>query len=398
MSRILYLSKNSFFLKTEDAVSEYSSLRIKQYTENVRSIQQKREWKTSGNGAKFMGLNEYNDPNEASYGTSINGLAVYGDKIIYSVSTGEVSGLYTKELDESGTEGLIHSNNNWTVQRISVHGDKCAASIGDASERHITVFDIASSEHKTLTAGDVLEDYPSYSPDGKKIWYACAGLAISPQGFVSDAAPFGINCYYEQDNRIEEVFHSEKHDCILPREDAKGNLYFIRRPYKNNDPDENILLDVLLFPVRIVKMVFGFLDFFSTVFGGESLRSGKKAASDIRSKQKSKQELFFEGKRINADQTFKRNQKNGEQFPGIIPSSWELVCLDKSGTVKTVKKGVMDYTLCGNGDVLYSNGQAIIRIREGKSPELVEKCHMASHIVLPAEQTASGKIAEAVLQ
>jgi len=380
VSNIIYTSKNNFFLKASNSVSEYPALRIKQYAENVRSIQQKRKWKTSGDGAKFMGTNEYHDPNEENYGTSINGVAVFGDKIVYSVSTGDVSGLYIKTLDKNGTEGLVHSSNNMCIQRISVHGDKCAASMGDLNERHISVFNLNSSDYKTLTDGDVLEDYPSYSPDGKKLFYSCAGLAISPQGFVLDTAPFGINCYYEHSNSIEAIFFTEDHDCILPKEDANGNLYFIKRPYKGTEQDKSLFFDLLLFPVRIIRTIFGLLNFFSIAFGGESLRSGRNTASDIRSKQKNKQELFFEGNMINAEQALKKNRKSGEKFPGIIPSAWELVCLDKSGRLKTVKKGVMDYALCDNGDILYSNGHAIIRSGAGKSEELVEKCHLASNI------------------
>ena len=389
MGNIAYISKNSFFLKHGDTVKEYPSLRINLYRENIRSIQQKREWKTSGDGAKFMGLQEYNDPDEEKYGTGINGLAVFGDRIVYSVSTGDVGGLYTKKLDEKGEESLINSSNSMRIHRISVNGDKCAASTGDSNERHITVFDLNSSDCKTLTAGDVLEDYPSYTPDGGRILYSCAGLAISPQGFVSDIAPFAINCYDERSNSIEEVFSEEHFDCVLPKEDEKGNLYFIKRPYKKTESDGNIVTDILFFPIRLIRAILGLLNFFSIAFGGESLRSGKNARADIKSKQKNQQEMFFEGNMINAELALKKNQKSGEKFPGIIPSSWELVCIDRSGTQKTVKKGVMDYALCDGGDILYSNGHAIVRLQKDGGEKLEGKCHMASNVVVGLNEIRS---------
>jgi hypothetical protein len=101
----------------------------------------------------------------------------------------------------------------------------------------------------------------------------------------------------------------------------------------------------------------------------------------MKMKQKSEQELFIDGNVINAERTYNLNKQKGEKFPGLIPHSWELIKIDNYAKEQTcIKKGVLDYTICENGDILYSNGHAIIRL-SGEEEELVEKCKLANSIV-----------------
>jgi len=140
------------------------------------------------------------------------------------------------------------------------------------------------------------------------------------------------------------------------------------------------MIDILLFPVRIVRAIVGLLNYFSIIFGGESLRSGK-SDSDVKTKQQSEKDLFFDGNVINSQQMLKKNQRRGEKFPGIIPHSWELIRMDKNGNQSCIKKGVMDYAIYSSGDIVYSNGNAIIHLPVDGSEQLIEKCRMANNLV-----------------
>lgn len=90
---------------------------------------------------------------------------------------------------------------------------------------------------------------------------------------------------------------------------------------------------------------------------------------------------------MNAERSYKLNKQKGEKFPGLIPYNWELFRIEPNGNQVCLKKGVLDYTLCENGDILYSNGRAIIRLSEkvGNSGEftetLIEKCKLANNII-----------------
>ncbi|MCL2509265.1 MAG: hypothetical protein FWF05_08830 [Oscillospiraceae bacterium] len=321
-----------------------------------------------------------NDDDMIKGETRINGVARYGEEIVYSATLGEVGGLYKKTLQKDAEEGHIISSKDMQIYRISARGSNCAASIGDGMERHIAIFDIDTGKYRELTEGEALEDYPSYSPEGDKIFFSSAGLALSAEGAVVGVGAYGIFCYHTESDRMDELLASDKFDYIAPKEDRDGNLFFIKRPCQNALNNGNILMDILLFPVRIIKAVGGWLNFFSIAFGGESLRSGRPG-KDVKAKQKSEKELFIDGNIIHARQALKENQRRGEKFPGMIPHSWELIRSDKNGNQVCLKKGVVDYAVCENGDVVYSNGSAVIRLFADGGEQLIEKCQMANHLV-----------------
>ncbi|MCL2487903.1 MAG: hypothetical protein FWE80_04395, partial [Oscillospiraceae bacterium] len=380
MNDILYTANNRFFIKSDDGVREYTSRRITKYYENVRSIRRRHEWKTSGEGAKFIGAYDPGaDGEEENHQTQINGVAGNGGGWVYSVTLGDVGGLCGKTAADDAEEEHIFSSNTVQIYRISVSGNRCAASVGDLFERHIAVFDLAAGQYRELTEGNVREDYPAYSRNGDKIFFSSAGLAVSADGYPVGAGPSGIFCYDTRTDSMEELLMAEEYDYLAPREDRDGNLLFIRRPYKSGRDSGNILKDILLFPVRLIRAIGGLLNLFSVIFGGESLRSGQ-SARDVKAKRKKEKDLFFDGNVIQAQQTLKENQRRGEKFPGIIPHKWELVRADKDGEQTVLKKGVMDYTLCENGDIVYSNGSAVIRLPASGGEQLVDKCRMAHHI------------------
>jgi len=381
MNNTLYTSGNTFHVKTDDGVDEYPSERIVSYINTIKKINQKNEWKTSGAGAKFM--NAYSpeyDEESTRREVSINGASAYGDEIIYTATMGEVSGIFRKTLQRDIAEGLVMSSRDKQLYKVSVRDGKCAASIGRNLERHIAIFDIDTGAYRELTEGEVQEDYPSFSQNGKRLFYASAGLALSNQGYPVGVGPFGIISYRIESNVMDELLSSDKHDYIAPKEDKDGNLLLIKRPYRGTSNNSNLLLDIALFPVRILKAIGGLLNFFSIAFGGESLRSGG-SARDVKTKQRNEKDIFFDGNVVNAQQELIANQRRGEKFPGIIPSSWELIRMDENGDQNCLKKGVMDYVICENGDIIYSNGNAIIRLSADGSEKLVEKCHMANNIV-----------------
>jgi len=381
MGDILFTSNNCFYVISESGVKEFSSEKIAGYCNTLKNISRRNEWKTSGSGAKFMNsyVPEYDD-DVAKRETSINGASFCGNEVIYTANLGEVSGIFRKVLDKDEVEGLVMTSRDMRVYRISALNGKCAASLGSMYERHIAIVDIDSGAFRELTEGEVREDYPSYSRDGSKIFYSSAGLALSHNGIPFGVGPCGIFCYDIENNEMDELFASDRFDFFAPKEDGNGDMLYIKRPYRSLKSNSNILIDFILFPVRIIKAIIGLLNFFSIAFGGESLRSGQ-SARDVKSKQMSEKDLFFDGNVINSQQVLKENQRRGEKFPGIIPQSWELTRLDKNGNQVCVKKGVMDYVICRNGDIVYSNGNAVIRLSADGNEQLLEKCRMASNLV-----------------
>ena len=177
---------------------------------------------------------------------------------------------------------------------------------------------------------------------------------------------------------MEELFADEKYDFLRPSNDSSGNFYYIRQPYKVPEEKNPLWKDVLLFPVRIIKALLGFLNAFSVLFGGESLRSGRKQG-DVKTKEKSDRELFFEGRLLEAEKNEKENTAKGEKNPGIFPLSRVLVRIAPDGTETVLKRGVMDYAVLPDGSIICSNGRSLLHITDS-GEELIAKAKMAQNI------------------
>ena len=380
MKDIIYISENKIFVRKDGRPLELPSQRVEKYKKAVESIRKRNEWKNSGKGAQFMGTyRHYGDTAETD--AYISGLAKYEDGFLYSINLDDVAWIYKKTTDKNDIEGHITAKDKLQIRDIDIHGDKCTASVGSRETRSLAVFELSTGSFNELTEGDTREDFPSFSKKYNRIMFSSSGLARYPNG-VAVAGPYAAMAFDIDKGEMEELFSDSRFDFIRVKEDSSGNIYCIKRPY-GGEKNENIFLDILLFPWRMIKAIFGFFNFFAIMFGGQSLRSNKdpQTSANMKMKQKSEREMFIDGNVINAEQAYNLNKQKGEKFPGLIPHSWELIKIDcYDGGHTCLKKGVLDYTVCEDGSILYSNGHAIIKLSDGKE-ELVEKCRLASNIV-----------------
>lgn len=354
--RIAYISENKMFICENETVRELQSERAAKYSETVRTINQNKEWKHIGTGAKFTGaLQNFSDREAENF--VINGLAWDGRGLIYSMRLGSLGGIYRKNPDKAeAAEEHIYTGINEKIGIISCKGNKIAAELNG----HIAVYDTDGSCSE-LTDGDSIESFPDWTENENMILCASKGIARAETGEAAELSPgivLALNLY---SNSIEELYSNDKYDCISPKRDSYGNLYFIKQPYQSQIKRTPIWKDILLFPVRIVKAIGGFLNAFSVIFGGEPLRDGKNKGN-VKSKQKSDKELYFEGRLLEAERNERENAAKGDKNPGIFPVSRELIKVSQNGEETVIKRGVQDYLLTSNGEIICSNGREIIHI------------------------------------
>ncbi|MCL2018413.1 MAG: hypothetical protein FWG70_01530 [Oscillospiraceae bacterium] len=378
---IVYISENKIFFKNSGQPTELSSQRVEKYKKALESINKRSEWKTSGKGAQFTGSYA---PSGEIYAAAayISGLSKYEDGFLYSINLDGVGGIYKKTTHDDYIEGHVTAKDKLQIRDINIKGNKCTASVGSSDTRNLAVFALPSGGYEELTEGDTREDFPSFSMKNNRILFSSAGLARYPNG-AAVVGPYAAMVFELDSGEMNELFYDENFDFIRVKEDAHGNIYYIKRPY-GNEKNENILLDIILFPWRMIKAIFGFFNYFSVIFGGQSLRNNKdpRVSANMKMKQKSERELFIDGNVINAERVYNANKQKGEKYPGLIPHSWELIKIDAvSGEKVCIKKGVLDYTICEDGSILYSNGHAIVKIT-GTKEELVEKCRLANSMII----------------
>lgn len=377
--KIIYVSENKMFLCEDGKISELPSERIEHYSETVRTIKQNKEWKNSGTGAQFTGVaNNLNNSDENS-GVSINGIAVGESGLIYTLRLGGMGGIYCKSIENpKAAEEHILTKMDTAIGELSLKDGRIAVSINSGEGQHISVSDVKGNFDE-ITGGDTVEENPSWSKTDDRIFCSTAGYARNEYGGIAAISPRAVMAIDLKNGSIDEIFSDEDTDYLKPRNDSYGNFYYIKQPYKVPETKEPLWKDILLFPIRIIKALVGFLNAFSVLFGGGSLRSGNQQRGDIKSKQKSDKELYFEGRLLEAEKNEKANAAKGDENPGIFPVSRVLVKVGSDGKETVVKRGVLDYLVLDDGGVICSNGRSLIHIKDGKE-ELLVKAKLAHSI------------------
>ena len=378
---ILYTSENKIFSydETEKSLTEIPCGKIAKYRETIRGIQQRKEWKTTGTGANFMGMATADmiDPDELP--VRITGLGVHGDELLYGVNLEGVGSLYHRSLDPSDdVEGLVRASNEFVFGGFDVKDGKLAVSMGGGRFLHIALMDM-NGRYDEYTDGDTVEENPCWAAKKNGVYFSTAGYAYDRKGVVS--GPRSV-AYLDLDKKsMSEIVSDENYDYLHVRQDKNGDLYYIRQPYGGEKQQGGITFkDIIMFPYRIIKGIFGFLNYFTTIFGGESLKSGG-VSNGTKSRQRSEKDLIIEGNVINAEKLDKINEANGDKTAGIMPASRVLIRRTADGSEEIVKKGVLDYVLDGDGSVIVSNGRHLLRIDRDGNETHIAKAKLAANLV-----------------
>ena len=381
---LLFISKGRLFRVNGRMPIEIKCGFVEKYIDNLKEISKKREWKSSGTGAQFMNMAmPFSDTPED--GINISGITTDGDGIyIYSAVFDGNMAIYKSSGKSTDDEGVILRKNSVRIFEMdNLPGGKkmLAAGKEGSSEKHIAMIDKEKSELYFITEGDSVDANPSFSraePD--IVYYDSKGVGVSAQNSFVRFSPCAILRLDLSTGDLDEFIADGAHDYFKPKTDSAGNLYYIRRPYKENQRKGMDTTDILLIPFKFLKAIFGWMDFFTRRYSGETLNtSGNNPA---KTKQLSEEELFIEGNMINVEKNLRENQASGEKYPGLAPKSWELIRRGKDGREHIIKKGVIDYCLAEDG-IYYSNGSNVLRTHPESSSteELVCEVKIAQSLL-----------------
>lgn len=380
---IIFASQGKFASLIEGKLRWYNSQYLASYKKNLEDIYQRNAWKTQGTGALFTGAYKPLPQEEHSPAGEILGLSpTENGDILYSVKIENSSGIFRKDPGANGDmEGhIIHKHDtvfhnldyNTTTQQIIV-------SISEGPSKHLALFKKNSAFYSVLTEGDSRDENPIWSKtDPDTVYYDSCGIGKDNNGSFLGFGTRTICSLNLSNNHIDEVIAIDNYNCLAPREDNQGNLYFLKTPVIPTKKSTSLFLDILLIPFRLLKALFSWANIFTMRYSGETLTSAGANPANI--KQRKAGEILIEGNLINAQKTLKINKALGEKYPGVIPKTWQLVKRDPFGTLTTIKKGVMAFDVDGDEEVVYSNGRHVLTIRPDGSEEVVATVPMATSI------------------
>jgi len=284
------------------------------------------------------------------------------DRLLYALETDEMGGVFSVKTSDIEEMRLFH-HANYFVEHLNAspgHDLIACAVRNQGGTANIAVMKADGSNLKEITEGDSVDLAPFWiTGQAKTLLYQSAGMGRDSAGIYHDLGPFAIYRLDLAKGEIDCLAEDSAFDHLGPQMSADGTLHYISRPFKPARPNASPLhafKDFLLFPFRLLFAIFQWLNFFTARYTGKPLTTAggpKKEGADIR-------QMMVWGNLINADEAIKAKYRDTGEVPGLVPSTWQLV--RKAGGQKEVlAKGVLSYTLCSDGSIIYTNGNAIYR-------------------------------------
>jgi hypothetical protein len=288
------------------------------------------------------------------------------DTLYYVLSVGETRGLFRRHLAQDREVRLFHRT-NWDCEGLAYNpADKrvILTSRNADGSAHVEVYDEDGNRRGALTDGDCVDAAPALVPGrSKTIVYQSSGVARHPQSGQPMAMSHAcVNLLDYGSGRLETLLDDRAFDFVAPRMDAQGRLHVIRRPAEKPQRERAgaALSDTLLMPFRLLKAVFGYLNFFSMVYGKEPLRSAGGPRTPALDQDLGR--LWLHGRMIELSKV-----KGDPQYGGnLVPRNWELVRISQPGAAPEVlAQHVACFDLRGDGGLVYSNGFDIFELEGG---------------------------------
>lgn len=376
MEKLYFADGDKFGVYDGERVRLYESEYIARYREYAASRTKNDEWKYGGEGARFRGDYAIYEARSAEAETTafINGVGGVGDKVYYSFTVDASSGVYCKDVsqEKAREEHILTSSDDEIVSLQCAEG-MLAVTVRRQVTSSIGLLDVNSSELKTLTEGDSLDENPVFCPyDPDLLFFDSAGVGRDAQGaFTGKYAPAQICSLNLVTMELKEVLKDGRCSYVKPKFAPNGDLYCICRPNKEKGSG-NVFLDILLFPFRILKAIFGFLQAFVQIFGHTSLTSATAGGDNpARGRDADARKLYIDGRLLDVERETKRNRRKKDKEYGFIPQSWKLVRVTDGGQ-EVVRTGVCDYALCADGGVYFTNGRYVFYLKDGKTQRIAD--------------------------
>ena len=154
------------------------------------------------------------------------------------------------------------------------------------------------NNYREVTGGDTVDTAPAWLPGvPDRLLFQSQGLARNEQGYIVAQGHATIQKLDMTSSAVTPILDDARFDHLKPRVSPKGDLLFIRRPYEAPRYGfAAVLIDTLLFPFRLLRAVFHYLNFSSLMYSRKPLTSASGPAVQADMKN-----ILLQGRRIDAE-------------------------------------------------------------------------------------------------
>lgn len=310
-------------------------------------------------------------------------------EIHYVLKMDQVVGVFRYVIDEDREIRVLHRDNFW-LEALDRHPqeDLYAMSI----QQETGTVRISTSEGQirpvnSVSGGFTKDQMPSWArDDSKRLFYQSAQIGKDENGYPIGMGPYAIELLDVDAGKVSTIREDEQYDFLAPKVDQNGWLYYIRRPWKIDQPARlsplEFLKDVVLFPYRVFRTIVYFFNFTSVMFSGRPLAN----SLDFNVKPADRQQQFLSlwGRALDTNKAI--NRKTNKFVRPLVPADWELcresladaaneeVADDEavsSNKRETLAGNAMSFDIGVDGKVVYSDGTRIYHLDGDKPVELV---------------------------
>ena len=377
---IAYLSQGKVRLKVgDDSPRTVESPYINTIQEREVRAQQRNAWKGKGDGflsGQVLWGSAASQRTTPVFVTSISNGTASGS-LLYSIESGSLCAMLAAD-NLGAEERRLWNNNNIKLQHVracSTTGHVAFSVIHQNGTASLGVMLKDETGVKELTEGDSVDTAPQWVPgEGRRIVFQSAGVGRDRNGHFAALGPFAIQHLDLDTTEMTTLVEDPSTDFISPRATPDGSLYYIRRPYAQAAPMSlwKFLKDVVLFPFRLGRAIFHFLNFFSMAFSGKKLSS----AGNARAKEMDLRQMMIYGNVVHA-----QREAEADEAADLVPSTWQLA-RRRDNKEEIIARGVLAYDVANDGTIAYSNGNAIFVISPDGRKDKVLSERMIEQVVL----------------
>ncbi len=379
-NRLVYISHGKLFMKSgNNDPQEVQSPYVQEMMDRVERAKQRHSWKQ---GTAFDSSFVGKDADRSSEQRGLNATSAQftsDGKLIYFLRDSHVGGLFEYDLESGNEKRLLHQQ-RLLLGDLSIDRSGCrvlCSREGDNGTASIVLMNVDGTDYQEITGGDTVDSAPSWIPsDTDHIVFQSSGVARSDEGYVIALGPANIQMLDLNKREMTPVLEDDKIDYLQPKVSPNGDLLFIRRPYEPpRYTNGNVLLDFLLFPFRLLRAVFHYLNFFSLMYSRKPLTSasGPKVQADLK-------ELLIKGKRIDAENALKKERRiNGVR--SLVPRSWELVKRTRNGEEQVLATNVASYDIMRDGKIIFSNGYGVFVLDASNGAQVVLRGKLIAELI-----------------
>lgn len=372
-----------FYQAPEQELRELQSPHVRTVMERVERHQQLHGWKEgTAFGRSFTGRDRHASADAVGIqATSVQFVA--HDRVLYFLRDDSFGGLFDYDLGQDSEKRLLHKQ-YLSLEDLRIHPDGerllCAQHARNGAA-NIVAMDADGSNYRELTSGDTVDAAPAWVPgQADAVLFQSSGLARNEAGYVLARGPTSIQMADTVSGSLTTILEHPHLDFLQPRVGANGFLYFIRRPYEAPRYGvESAVLDTLMFPFRLLRALFHYLNFFSLMYTRKPLitAEGPAVQADLK-------DILIKGKRLDAEAALRAGARlNG--VLSLVPASWQLVCRSPQGEEQVLASHVASFDIASDDTILFSNGYGVFALDGANPPQVLLKDKLIAEVIVAPE-------------